>query len=58
MLGKITGVLAEMNVNISKLINKSKGDNAYTIIDVDNKLNEAKVKRGLSFEGVISVRVL
>ncbi|MDR1068120.1 MAG: phosphoglycerate dehydrogenase [Clostridiales Family XIII bacterium] len=58
MLGKITGVLAEMNVNISKLINKSNGDNAYTIIDVDNEINEAAIRKAFDFEGVISVRVL
>ncbi|MDR2609959.1 MAG: phosphoglycerate dehydrogenase [Clostridiales Family XIII bacterium] len=58
MLGKITGVLAEMNVNISKLINKSKGDNAYTIIDVDNEQSEADIRKAFSFEGIISVRVL
>jgi len=58
MLGKITGILADMNVNISKLINKSKGDNAYTIIDVDNELSEAKIQKTFGFEGVINVRVL
>jgi D-3-phosphoglycerate dehydrogenase len=58
MLGKITGVLAEMNVNISKLVNKSKAGNAYTIIDVDNELDEAEIQKAFDFKGIISVRVL
>ena len=58
MLGKLTNVLAEMNININKLINKSKDDNAYTIIDVDEKLDETKIKKAFSFEGIIDVRVI
>jgi D-3-phosphoglycerate dehydrogenase len=58
MLGKLTGKLAEMNVNISKLINKSKGDNAYTLIDIDGDIDAEKIKDTFSFEGIISVRVI
>jgi D-3-phosphoglycerate dehydrogenase len=59
MLGKLTSILAEMNINISKLINKSKGENAYTIIDVDdNNLDVEKIKDAFSFEGIISVRII
>jgi D-3-phosphoglycerate dehydrogenase len=58
MLGKLTGILAEMNVNISKLVNKSKGDNAYTIIDIDAKLPETQIQDAFRFEGIVSVRVL
>jgi D-3-phosphoglycerate dehydrogenase len=58
MLGKITGALADMNVNISKLINKSLGDNAYTIIDVDNELAELEIRKAFDFDGIITVRVL
>ena len=35
MVGKITTVLAELNINIANMINSSKGDYAYTMIDVD-----------------------
>jgi D-3-phosphoglycerate dehydrogenase len=58
MLGKLTGVLAEMNVNIEKLINKSKGDLAYTVIDTDQKVNVKKLTDALDIQGIISVRVL
>ncbi|MDR1028339.1 MAG: 3-phosphoglycerate dehydrogenase [Clostridiales Family XIII bacterium] len=58
MLGKLTGVLAEMNLNISKLINKSKGDNAYTVIDVDGDVDAENIKNAFRFEGIISVRII
>ncbi|MDR0852497.1 MAG: 3-phosphoglycerate dehydrogenase [Clostridiales Family XIII bacterium] len=59
ILGKLTGVLADMNVNISNLINKSKGDNAYTVIDLDDdQVDEKKIKEAFDFEGIISVRIL
>ena len=58
MLGKLTNVLAKMNVNIDKLINKSKGDNAYTIIDIDEKINPNEIKKAFSFDGIINVRIL
>ncbi|MGI6731956.1 MAG: phosphoglycerate dehydrogenase [Anaerovoracaceae bacterium] len=58
MLGKITGILADMNINISDLINRSKGDLAYTLIDVDSPVNEEELKKALSVEGIIAVRVI
>jgi D-3-phosphoglycerate dehydrogenase len=58
MLGRITGVLADMNVNISDLINRSKGDYAVTLVDLDSEINEQELKNALDFEGIISVRVI
>jgi len=56
MLTKITGILK--NVNISDLINKSKGDYAYNIIDVDSEVDESELLRSLNFDGIISVRII
>lgn len=58
MLGRITGVLADMNINISDLINRSKGDYAVTLVDLDSKMDEQEIKKALNFEGIISVRVI
>lgn len=58
MLGKITNVVADMGINISDLTNKSKGDYAYTMIDIDDEVKTSKVKEMFDFEGIISVRVL
>jgi len=58
MLGKITGILADMNINISDLNNRSKGDLAYTLIDIDSEVDEAELKKALKVNGIISVRVI
>jgi D-3-phosphoglycerate dehydrogenase len=59
MLGKLTGVLADMNANISNMTNKSKGDNAYTVIDLDDaNADSERIKKAFDFEGIISVRVI
>lgn len=58
MLGKITGVLADMNINISDLINRSKGDYAVTLVDLDSEVNAEELTKALDFEGIISARVI
>lgn len=58
MLGKITGILADMNINISDLNNRSKGELAYTLIDIDSEVDEAVLKQALNVNGIISVRVI
>lgn len=58
MLGKITGILADMNINISDLNNRSKGDLAYTLIDIDSEVDEAELKKALNVNGIIAVRVI
>ncbi|QOX64017.1 3-phosphoglycerate dehydrogenase [Anoxybacterium hadale] len=58
MLGKITGILADMNINISDLNNRSKGELAYTLIDIDSEVDEVALKQALNVNGIISVRVI
>jgi len=58
MLGKITGILADMNINISDLNNRSKGEYAYTLIDIDSVVDEAALRKALSVDGIIAVRVV
>ncbi|KNZ42839.1 phosphoglycerate dehydrogenase [Acetobacterium bakii] len=58
MLGKITTILADNNINISDMANKNKGSWAYTMIDVDSNVGE-DVKTALkSVEGVTRVRII
>ena len=58
IINKVTGILAESNINIRDLLNKSKGEYACTLIDIDSDVNEADLKEKLSIEGIISIRVL
>ena len=56
MVGQITTVLAAEKINISDMINKHKGEQAYNIIDIDGKTNDAVMKRLKEIQGVIMVR--
>ena len=58
MLSIITGILSKMDVNISDMINKSKGPMAYTLIDIDSGVDEEILRAALAVEGIISVRIL
>lgn len=56
MLKKITDALASMN--IANMINKSKGDNAYTMIDVDGRCDAAAIAAIAAMPDVIKVTLL
>jgi D-3-phosphoglycerate dehydrogenase / 2-oxoglutarate reductase len=58
MVGQITTVLAGEKINIADMLNKSKGDLAYNIIDVDSSVNETVIKKLKQVAGVIMVRVI
>jgi len=58
MVGQITSVLADAGVNISDMINKSRGDLAYNIIDIDNDIDEKDIEKIRSIDGIIRVRVI
>lgn len=58
MVGQITTVLAGDKINITDMINKSKGDFAYNIIDVDSDISTADVEKIAKIAGVIKVRLI
>ncbi|KMZ53272.1 phosphoglycerate dehydrogenase [Dorea sp. D27] len=58
MLGQFTKVLAEENLNIADLANKSKGEFAYTMIDIDSEVPEGVTDELLKIEGVRRVRII
>ena len=58
MLGTQTSVLASMGVNISNMMNKSKGEFSCTLLDCDVEVDEAAVREGFDVDGIISVRIL
>ena len=58
MVGQISTILANANLNIADLLNKSRGDIAYTIIDVDGTVADDTVAALRGIEGVLSLRVL
>jgi D-3-phosphoglycerate dehydrogenase len=58
MVGQITAVLAEEGINIADMLNRSKGDNAYNIIDTDTQVSESAIRRIRGIKGVTMVRVI
>jgi len=57
-LGRFTAVIAGENINIAGLMNKSKGEYAYTMLDLDHPASDAVVEALKHIEGVIKVRVI
>ncbi len=58
MIERITHLLSESNLNISDMINKSKGNIAYNIIDLDCEVKDDLVKKIQSIDGITGVRVI
>jgi len=58
MIGQITPVLAGKKINIADMLNKSRGDFAYNIIDVDNNINDDLIEKLMKIEGVLMVRAI
>ena len=58
MISQFTTVLGEAGMNISDMTNKSRGDYAYTLIDLEDTVTDAIVKKLQKVEGVIRVRVV
>jgi D-3-phosphoglycerate dehydrogenase len=58
MLGQISTALAEAALNIHNMVNKSKGDMAFTLVDVDSAPTAAVIAGLAAIEGVLRVRYL
>jgi D-3-phosphoglycerate dehydrogenase len=58
MLGQISTTMAQAGLNIHNMVNKSRGEVAYTLVDVDSAVQAAVLQRLSSIEGVLSVRYL
>jgi D-3-phosphoglycerate dehydrogenase / 2-oxoglutarate reductase len=62
MVGQITVAISSYNLNIADMVNRSRGEYAYTIIDIENKVNgdiipglEEKLKQ---IEGIVTARII
>ena len=58
MVGQISTCLAEAKLNIADLLNKSRGDLAYTIIDTDGPISADVLAKLRSIPGVLSARTV
>ncbi|BBP04596.1 D-3-phosphoglycerate dehydrogenase [Sulfuriferula plumbiphila] len=58
MLGQISTAMANAGLNIHNMVNKSRGDMAYTLVDVDSSVPDSVVEELCAISGVLAVRYL
>ena len=58
MLGQISSTMAKAGLNIHNMVNKSRGEMAYTLVDVDSPIDDAVIRSIAAIEGVLSVRAI
>jgi D-3-phosphoglycerate dehydrogenase len=58
MVGQISTAMAKAELNIHNMLNKSRGEMAYTLVDVDSKVPAKVIERIGGIGGVLSVRYL
>lgn len=58
MINSVTAAVAKKNINIDNMLNKSKGDYSYTMLDVDNAEISGVEDELMSVDGIVSVRVI
>ena len=58
MITQFTAVFGAAGINIDNMLNKSKGDYAYTLLDTDSAVTTELVEKLSAIDGVIRVRVI
>jgi D-3-phosphoglycerate dehydrogenase len=58
MIGQLSHVLGEAGANIAQMLNASRGDIAYNILDLDQPIGSEVVEAVKAIEGILAVRVL
>jgi D-3-phosphoglycerate dehydrogenase len=58
MLGQISTTMADAGLNIHNMVNKSRGDMAYTLVDVDSAVADPVLEAIRAISGVLAVRYL
>ena len=56
MLGQISTTMAQAGLNIHNMVNKSKGEMAYTLVDLDSAADPEVIQRIANIHGVLSIR--
>ena len=58
MLGQISTALATAGLNINNMTNKSRGELAFTLVDVETEVPQAVIDQLTAIQGVLRVRYL
>ena len=57
MVGQISTCLATERINIAELLNKSRGEYAYTLVDAEGAIGDHLLQKIRSIAGILSVRI-
>ena len=58
MLSQFTTIMSKEGINIENMTNKSRGDYAYTVLDIANQADENLVNALNGIDGVLKVRII
>src|SRR5712675_2379990 len=58
MLGQISTAMAKAGLNIHNMVNKSRGEMAYTLVDIDSPISDEAIASIAAIVGVLSVRAI
>ena len=58
MLGQISTTMARAGLNIHNMVNKSRGEMAFTLVDVDSPIQPSAIDALSKIKGVLSVRAI
>ena len=58
MIGQLSSTVAAEGVNVADMVDKSKGEFAYAILDLDHEVTDALIEKLNAVDGVIKVRVV
>lgn len=58
VIGKFTSIFGECDINIANMTNKSKGDYAYSMFDLDTPMTQEAVEKMKAMSGVLKVRIV
>ena len=58
MIGQIATALGDLDLNIADMTNVSKGEIAYNLIDIENKIHDKAIKELEKIENILNVRLI
>ena len=58
ILGSVLAILADENINVIDMLNKSRGEVAYNLIDIETHAGDAVLEKMRAVDGVINVRLV
>jgi D-3-phosphoglycerate dehydrogenase len=58
ILGSVLAILADQNINVIDMLNKSRENVAYNLIDIDTHPGDDVLERMRTLDGVVNVRMI